>query len=148
MSISSISRQTLIAGAAGLLMASSAFAEMVPLSVSPDAPTDVPEMFANGEANIAVVRQLNVGDVYQAWISGVEAEAAKLGVNLTIYNADGDNARQALQLQQAVATKPDAILIGWGFATAFRPDLPPPRPPAFRSLPATRQSRPPTMSPW
>ena len=58
----------------------------------------MPEQFAGKDVDIAVVRQLNVGDVYQAWISGVEEEAEKLGVNLTIYNADGDNAKQALQL--------------------------------------------------
>ncbi len=110
--------------AAGAVLASSvALAEMVPLTVSPDAPTEVPEAFAAGEVDIAVVRQLNVGDVYQAWIAGVQDEADRLGVNLTIYNADGDNARQALQLQQAVATGPDAILIGWGFGDSLQAGL-------------------------
>ena len=116
-------RRVLLAGAAGCLLAPLAMAEMVPLTISPDAPTDVPEQFAGKDVDIAVVRQLNVGDVYQAWISGVEEEAAKLGVNLTIYNADGDNARQALQLQQAVATEPDAILIGWGFGDSLQAGL-------------------------
>ena len=117
------STRALIAGAAGLMMATQAMAQMVPLTISANAPSEVPEMFANGEARVAVVRQLNVGDVYQAWISGVEAEAEKLGVQLTIYNADGDNAKQALQLQQAVATKPDAILIGWGFGDSLQAGL-------------------------
>ncbi len=90
------------------------------LEVRPDAPAEVPAEVADGGFNIAVVRQLNVGDVYQAWIAGVEEEAALLGVDLTIYNADGDNARQALQLQQAVATNPDAIIIGWGFGDSLQ----------------------------
>ena len=123
MSVRKFSRGAMLAGAATLLAAGAAWAEMVPLTISADAPTEVPEAFANGEVEIAVVRQLNVGDVYQAWIAGVEDEAARLGVNLTIYNADGDNAKQALQLQQAVATGPDAILIGWGFGDSLQAGL-------------------------
>ena len=84
MSIQGISRGLLIAGALGVCLAGPAFAETKTLSVKPGAPTDVPEKFANKDVAIAVVRQLNVGDVYQAWISGVEAEADRLGVKLTV----------------------------------------------------------------
>ena len=116
-------RGLLVASVSGIALAAAATAEIVPLSISADAPTEVPEAFANRDVDIAVVRQLNVGDVYQAWIAGVEDEANLLGVNLTVYNADGDNARQALQLQQAVATGPDAILIGWGFGDSLQAGL-------------------------
>lgn len=118
-----MTRRLVLAGAAGLLLAAPAAADTVQLTISANAPTEVPQAFANGEVNIAVVRQLNVGDVYQAWIAGVQEEADKLGVKLTTYNADGDNAKQALQLQQAVATKPDAILIGWGFGDSLQAGL-------------------------
>ena len=123
MSFSKVARSVLLAGATSLLVAGAAFADTVTLSVSADAPKEAPEKFKNGEARIAVVRQLNVGDVYQAWIAGVEEEASKLGVKVDIYNADGDNAKQALQLQQAVATQPDAILIGWGFGDSLKAGL-------------------------
>ncbi|MEM6461082.1 MAG: substrate-binding domain-containing protein [Pseudomonadota bacterium] len=123
MTFTRIARNILLAGATSMLMATGAFADTVPLKVSDSAPTEVPEKFKNGEARIAVVRQLNVGDVYQAWIAGVEEEAKKLGVKVEIYDADGDNARQALQLQQAVATEPDAILIGWGFGDSLKAGL-------------------------
>lgn len=82
-----------------------------------------PALYDHGEIDIAVVRQLNAGDVYEAWISGVKAEATKLHAKLTIFDADGDNAKQALYLQQAVAAKPDAILVGWGFADTLKPGL-------------------------
>jgi simple sugar transport system substrate-binding protein len=121
--IRNITRNTFVGAAVAALASTAALAEMVPLTISPNAPTEVPEMFAKGDVDIAVVRQLNVGDVYQAWIAGVEDEAERLGVNLTIYNADGDNAKQALQLQQAVATEPDAILIGWGFGDSLQAGL-------------------------
>ncbi|MEM7442384.1 MAG: substrate-binding domain-containing protein [Pseudomonadota bacterium] len=109
--------------AAGVLISGAALADEVPLEVRADAPAEVPAEVSDGGFQIAVVRQLNVGDVYQAWIAGVEEEAERLGVELTIYNADGDNARQALQLQQAVASGPDAIVIGWGFGDSLQAGL-------------------------
>ena len=109
--------------AAAAMMATASWAQQVPLTVKSDAPTAVPAEVAEGGFRIAVVRQLNVGDVFQAWVSGVEEEAERLGVELTIFNADGDNAKQALQLQQAVAEKPDAILIGWGFGDSLQAGL-------------------------
>ncbi len=105
------------------LAGTSVMAEMVPLAVAANAPDEVPAAVAEDGFEIAVVRQLNVGDVYQAWIAGVEEEAERLGIDLTIYNADGDNARQALQLEQAVATDPDAIIIGWGFGDSLQAGL-------------------------
>lgn len=116
-------RKVALASIAGIAMTSVAWAEQVPLTVSSAAPSEVPAAVAEGGFKIAVVRQLNVGDVYQAWIAGVEEEAARLGVELSIFNADGDNARQALQLQQAVAEGPDAIVIGWGFGDSLQAGL-------------------------
>lgn len=91
--------------------------------VSKSANTARPAAFADRPLNIAVVRQLNAGDVYENWIAGVRSEAEKLNAKLTIYNADGDNAKQAQMLSQAVATKPDGILIGWGFYNSLKPGI-------------------------
>lgn len=93
------------------------------LSVSPSATTEVPEKVDAGKLRISVVRQLNVGDYYEQWIAGVQEEAERLKIDLDIYNANGDNARQALDMQQAVATKPDAIIIGWGFGDTLKPGI-------------------------
>ena len=116
-------RKVAFASIAGIVMTSVAWAEQVPLTVSSSAPSEIPEAVSEGGFKIAVVRQLNVGDVYQAWIAGVEEEAARLGVELSVFNADGDNARQALQLQQAVAEGPDAIVVGWGFGDSLQAGL-------------------------
>ncbi len=106
------------------VLSSAAYADdPVPVTISPKASATVPEKFAKGEVRIAVVRQLNTGDVYQNWIAGVQAEAKKLHIKLDVYNADGDNAKEALFLQQAVATKPDAIVIGWGFGDSLKPGI-------------------------
>ena len=112
-----------VAGAMTVLSSAAYADDPVPVTISPKASATVPEKFAKGEVRIAVVRQLNTGDVYQNWIAGVQAEAKKLHIKLDVYNADGDNAKQALFLQQAVATKPDAIVIGWGFGDSLKPGI-------------------------
>lgn len=96
--------------------------EKVSVSVSASADSDRPAPF-DGDVTIAVVRQLNAGDVYENWIAGVQRQADDLGIELDIYNADGDDAKQALFLDQAIASKPDGILIGWGFVESLAPGL-------------------------
>ena len=75
---------------------------------------------AKKAVNISLVRQLSTGDYYEQWLSGAQAEAKKLGVNLSTLSADGDNAKQATQLQQATATKPGAIIIDHGFTDSVK----------------------------
>lgn len=70
--------------------------------------------------SISLVRQLGTGDYYEQWLSGAQAEAKTLGVKLTTYDADGDNAKQALNLQQATATKPGAIILDHGFTDSLK----------------------------
>ena len=107
----------------GKLFTGAAESSIKPLLVSSAATNEVPAKVASGELRIAVVRQLNAGDYYEQWISGVQSEAERLKIKLDIYNADGDNARQALLLQQAVVSKPDAIVVGWGIADTVKPGL-------------------------
>ena len=107
----------------GKLFTGAAESSIKPLLVSSAATNEVPAKVASGELRIAVVRQLNAGDYYEQWISGVQSEAKRLNIKLDIYNADGDNARQALLLQQAVVSKPDAIVVGWGIADTVKPGL-------------------------
>jgi simple sugar transport system substrate-binding protein len=69
---------------------------------------------------IALVRQLGTGDYYQQWLTGAQAEAKKLGATLNVSDADNDNAKQALQLQQATAAKPGAIIVDHGFTDSLK----------------------------
>jgi simple sugar transport system substrate-binding protein len=100
-----------------------AVAAEVPATVSSSATSTLPAPFNGKTVRIAVVRQLNTGDYYQAWIAGLSAQARALHIKLNIYNADGDNSKQALFLEEAVATHPDAIIIGWGFGASLQPGL-------------------------
>ena len=98
----------------GKLFTRAAESSIKPLLVASAATNELPAKVASGGLRIAVVRQLNTGDYYEQWILGAQSEAERLKIKLDIYNANGDNARQALLLQQAVASKPDAIVVGWG----------------------------------
>lgn len=72
---------------------------------------------------IALVRQLATGDFFQQWQAGAQKEAQRLGVQLQISDASGDNAKQALDLQTAINAKPDAIIIDHGFAETMDPPI-------------------------
>ena len=70
--------------------------------------------------SLSLVRQLGTGDYYEQWLSGAQAEAKTLGAKLTVYDAAGDNAKQALNLQQATATQPGAIIVDHGFTDSLK----------------------------
>ena len=114
-----LARQLAFAGASGFLLAAGALAETVPLTVKPDASADVPEIFRERRSRYCGRSLPEHRRRLPGMDSGVQDEAERLGVNLTVYNADGDSAKVALHLHQAVATKPDGILIGWGFGDSL-----------------------------
>jgi simple sugar transport system substrate-binding protein len=93
------------------------------LGVGSTATNDIPAKIASGGARIAVVMQLNAGDYWGQWFAGVQREAKRFGIKLNISDAGGDHPRQALHLQEAVASKPDAIIVGLGDGETLRPGL-------------------------
>lgn len=98
---------------AGLLAA----AAMVPglaLAEAP-APFDKP-----GEVKIALVRYLSTGDFFQAYLSGVEAQAKALGVDLRVLDSRQDAALQADMVDQAIAMGVDGIIIQHGLTESMR----------------------------
>lgn len=72
---------------------------------------------------IALVRQLGSGDYFEQWLSGAQAEADRLGVDLTVFNAEGDDAQQALDLESALNAAPDAIVVDHGFTETVQPGV-------------------------
>jgi simple sugar transport system substrate-binding protein len=72
---------------------------------------------------ISLVRQLGTGDYFELWLSGAKAEAKKLGVDLTVSDANGTDAQQALDLQTAINSKADAIVVDHGFAQTIDPGI-------------------------
>lgn len=100
-----------MAGSAMALTAglTSAFAQEMP------APFDNP-----GEVKIALVRYLSTGDFFQAYLSGVESQAAAIGVDLRVFDSRQDAALQADMVDQAIALGVDGIIIQHGLTESMQ----------------------------
>lgn len=85
--------------------------------------SEIPEPFASGNVTIALVRQLGTGDYFEQWQTGAVTEAERLGVDLQIFNAEGDNAQQALDMEAAVNAGVDAIAVDHGFPETMQPAI-------------------------
>lgn len=105
-----ISRRTFAA-----LVASAALIPSLALAQDAPAPFDKP-----GEVNIALVRYLSTGDFFQAYLSGVEKQAAALGVNLQVFDSRQDAALQADMIDQAIALGVDGIIIQHGLTESMK----------------------------
>ncbi|WP_102108403.1 substrate-binding domain-containing protein [Oceaniglobus roseus] len=91
------------------LTGGAAFAQGMP------APFDNP-----GEVKIALVRYLSTGDFFQAYLSGVEAQAKALGVDLRVLDSRQDAALQADMVDQAIALGVDGIIIQHGLTESMK----------------------------
>ena len=85
------------------------------------AAAEVPPQFADGSVKIALVAQLSAGDYFEQWRAGAEAQAEELGITLDFLGADGDNDRHALNLEQAIDSEADAIIVDHGFPETIQP---------------------------
>ncbi|MGE5701242.1 MAG: sugar ABC transporter substrate-binding protein [Clostridia bacterium] len=77
---------------------------------------------ASGEKakRIALVMRQNVGTFSAQYINGVKTEVEKNGGELTVFNAEGDLAKMASNLDAAVNQQFDGILIDHGTAEALQ----------------------------
>jgi len=81
----------------------------------------MPAPFDNpGEVKIALVRYLSTGDFFQAYLSGVESQAAALGVDLRVLDSRQDAALQADMVDKAIALGVDGIIIQHGLTEAMQ----------------------------
>ncbi|WP_248958612.1 substrate-binding domain-containing protein [Sphaerisporangium perillae] len=80
-----------------------------------------PPAFAGGEVHVSLVRQLSSGDYFEQWLAGAQAEAKAVGVTLDVSSGEGNNDKQALNLQQAVNQKASAVIVDHGFAQTIQP---------------------------
>lgn len=79
------------------------------------APTaDRPAPFDGDPIEVALVQQSGAGDYFTAWTTGAKAQAAASNINLTVSDARNNNAKHASDLEQAIATAPDAIIVDHG----------------------------------
>jgi simple sugar transport system substrate-binding protein len=81
----------------------------------------LPVKLRNGTIKIALVRQLSQGDFFEQWLAGAQAEAKALNVKLEVSSGNGNNAQQALYLQEAINEEVDAIIVDHGFPQTMQP---------------------------
>lgn len=89
--------------------------------LTPALAQDMPAPFDNpGDVKIALVRYLSTGDFFQAYLSGVESQAAAIGVDLRVFDSRQDAALQADMVDQAIALGVDGIIIQHGLTEAMQ----------------------------
>lgn len=81
----------------------------------------LPASLKKGSITIALVRQLSQGDFFEQWLAGAQAEAKALNVRLEVSSGNGNNAQQALYLQEAINEKASAIIVDHGFQQTMDP---------------------------
>ncbi|MXS75236.1 sugar ABC transporter substrate-binding protein [Microbacterium sp. CSI-V] len=82
---------------------------------------NLPAPFDGEPLEVALVQQSGAGDFFTAWTAGAKAQAAAVNIDLTVYDARNDNAKQASDLEQAIAAKPDAIIVDHGQTDTIEP---------------------------
>jgi len=109
-----LTRRILLGMAGGIAALATGFA-------NPTFAGEMPAPFDNaGDVKIALVRYLSTGDFFQAYLSGVETQAAALGVDLRVFDSRQDAALQADMVDQAIALGVDGIIIQHGLTESMQ----------------------------
>lgn len=83
-----------------------------------------PAPFDQGKKiKVALVRQSGAGDYFEQWGNGAKAQAKALGIDLTVYDAQADNAKQATDLSAAINSGAEAIIVDHGFPSTIQPEI-------------------------
>lgn len=88
-----------------------------------EATGDKPAPFDKDGLKIAIVQQSGQGDYFQQFLNGVKQQSKALGADVAVYDAQGDNAKQATQLDQAIASGVDGIIVRHGFPDTLCPGV-------------------------
>lgn len=94
-----------------------------PTASQAEATAPLPAPFDGEPVKVALVQQSGAGDFFTAWTAGAKAQAAATNIELTVTDARNDNAKQASDLEQAIASKPDAIIVDHGQTDTLEPRI-------------------------
>jgi simple sugar transport system substrate-binding protein len=86
-----------------------------------DAVADAPAPFGGEAVKIAVVQNSGAGDYFQQWTNGAQQQAAKIGIELAVYDAQADNAKQATDMETAIGSGVAGIIVDHGQADTMCP---------------------------
>ena len=88
-----------------------------------EAAAEAPAPFDGDGVNIAIVQNSGQGDYFQQYLNGTRQQVEALGGELAVFDAQGDNATQASQLDQAISSSPDGIIVRHGFPDTLCPGV-------------------------
>lgn len=87
-----------------------------------EAAAEAPAPFDGDEpVQIALVQNSGAGDYFQQWTSGARQQAEALGMEMQVYDAQADNARQATDMEVAIGSGVDGIIVDHGQADTMCP---------------------------
>ena len=119
---------TVLAVTASALLALTGCAQSNTAVAEPTTPTSaaaasapLPAPFDGDPVSVALVRQSGAGDYFESWGAGAAAQATAANIDLTVTDARNDNAKQASDLERAIASHPDAIIIDHGQTDTLQP---------------------------
>lgn len=84
-----------------------------------DPSAEAPAPFDDDGVEIAIVQNSGQGDYFQQYLNGTRQQVEALGGELAVYDAQGDNATQTSQLEQAISSSPDGIIVRHGVPDAL-----------------------------
>ncbi len=73
-----------------------------------------PAPFDGGPVKIAIVQNSGAGDYFQQWTNGANQQAAAIGFEVQIYDAQADNAKQATDMETAIGSGVAGIIVDHG----------------------------------
>jgi simple sugar transport system substrate-binding protein len=81
----------------------------------------MPAPFDAGPVKVALVQNSGAGDYFQQWTNGAKQQAATIGMELQVYDAQADNAKQATDMETAIGSGVKYIIVDHGQADTMCP---------------------------
>ncbi|MEJ7651559.1 MAG: substrate-binding domain-containing protein [Nakamurella sp.] len=78
---------------------------------------------AKDKLKVALVRQSGIGDYFEQWGAGAQAQLKAAGATVDVFDARNDNAKQATDFDSAIASKPDVIIVDHGLKDTIDPKV-------------------------
>jgi simple sugar transport system substrate-binding protein len=101
--------------------ASSTAATETEAATTTEVTSDAPAPFSDGTVKIALVENSGAGDYFQQFRNGAVQQFEAMGVEFEIYDAQADNAKQATDMETAIGSGVDAIIVRHGNSDTMCP---------------------------
>ena len=101
--------------------AGSTAAEETEEATTTEVTSDAPAPFSEGTVKIALVENSGAGDYFQQFRNGAVQQFEAMGVEFEIYDAQADNAKQATDMETAIGSGVDAIIVRHGNSDTMCP---------------------------